>query len=637
MGQIPASPNIDMRASNETRIIVFCLLLVTATLAFYNPIIHNQFVDFDDSNYIVKNSWIQNGVNWETVRWSLTTFKEGNWHPLTWLSHALDYQFFKLDPAGHHYTNVLLHAINAVLLFLLLWRETQLTWPSLVVSAIFALHPVNVESVAWAAERKNVLSTLFFLLALHAYGRYARTGRRAPYLAVTLCFGLGLMAKPQIVTLPFVLLLWDYWPLQRMNSSPSGSNLLSKSPSSKFGKLVLEKWPLFALAAADSIVTVLAQHAGKAVRSVAEVSIWARLANVVVSYVKYIGEMLWPSNLAPLYPRMHDAPVWQVAGGATLLLVVSVAVMLQRDRRYLTFGWFWFMGTLVPMVGIITVGEQSMADRYAYIPFIGLFVALVWAINDWMCGAADNRLAPKTNARAVSCCCAAMVALAALGCTTHRQLAYWHDDETMWRHTLGVTSENYVAHNNLALALAKQGRSEEAIVEFRSAKALHNYPGSQVLALALYELRAGHPREAIAECDSVLQSPDASGDRNLQTAAWSEQGDAHLQLREYDLATAAYKNALRVNPEDAGALVASGILDLRVGKPESAVTTLEKAVRIEATNVNYLLLAEALRQAGRPQPAAMASAQAKKISPDLNQAQIVVGQFLAVAEVKAQQ
>jgi protein O-mannosyl-transferase len=625
-----------MPARSETRIIIFCLLLVTATLAFYNPVIHNQFIDFDDSNYIVNNTWIQHGVNWETVRWSLTTFKEGNWHPLTWLSHSLDYRFFKLDPAGHHYTNVLLHAINAVLLFLLLWRQTGRTWPSFLVSAIFALHPVNVESVAWAAERKNVLSTLFFLLALHAYGRYARTGRRVPYLTVIVCFGLGLMAKPQIVTLPFVLLLLDYWPLQRMKRAQTGGGVLSNSAPRTFTQLVVEKWPLFALAAADSIVTVMAQHAGNAVRTVAEVPVSARFTNVVVSYVEYIGKMLWPTNLAPMYPRTHDFPVWQIAAAATLLLVVSAAVLLRHDRRYLAFGWFWFVGTLVPMVGIITVGEQSMADRYAYIPFIGLFVALVWAADDWRRGATDNGLMLKNNARTLWCSCAAMIVLAALGCTTHRQLAYWHDDETLWRYTSRVTEKNYTAHNNLALALAKQGRSDEAIVEFRAAKALHNYPSGQVLALALYELRAGHPKEAIEECDSVLRNPDSSGDRNLQFAAWSELGEAHLQLSEYDLAVMSYKNALSLSPENVGALVASGMLELRVGNPEMAVTSLEKAVRIDPTNVNYLLLAEALRQARRPQSAAMASAEAKKISPDLYQAQIVAGQFLAVAEVKAQ-
>src|SRR6266403_1568282 len=282
-----------MSASREMPVVILCLLLVAATFAFYNPIIHNQFIDFDDSSYILKNTNVQSGLSWDTVKWSFTTFRDGNWHPVTWLSHALDYQVFKLNTAGHHYTNLLLHAANAVLLFLLLRRATGLTWPSLVVGALFALHPANVESVAWAAERKNVLSMLFFLLALHAYDRYARTGRRYLYLLVSICFALGLMAKSQIVTLPFVLLLWDYWPLQRMGAgSASDGSLSTVSIPRSFASLVWEKVPLFILAALDSVVTVIAQRAGNTVRTLSEVSVPARVENVIISYVRYIGNAL---------------------------------------------------------------------------------------------------------------------------------------------------------------------------------------------------------------------------------------------------------------------------------------------------------------------------------------------------------
>src|SRR5208337_242181 len=278
-----------MSAFGEKRVVIFCLLLVAATLAFYNPVAHNQFTDFDDSVYILRNSQVQTGLSWNTVKWSFTTFHAGYWHPVTWLSHALDCDIFRLNPTGHHYVNLLLHAANAVLLFLLLWRATGLTWPSLAVSALFALHPVNVESVAWVAERKNVLSMLFFLLALHAYDRYARTGRRYLYWWVTASFALGLMAKPQIVTLPFVLLLWDYWPLQRMCTVRlDGASAVAGSPVAlvprSFGFLVWEKLPLFVLAAADSVVTVIAQRAGAAVRTAAEVSLSARFENAFVSY-----------------------------------------------------------------------------------------------------------------------------------------------------------------------------------------------------------------------------------------------------------------------------------------------------------------------------------------------------------------
>jgi protein O-mannosyl-transferase len=615
-------PLIDMSASPEKRVVIFCLLLAAATLAFYNPIVRNQFVDFDDLAYIVKNSHVQVGLTWDTVKWSFTTFRAGNWHPLTWLSHAMDCQLFGLNPAGHHYTNLLLHAANVVLLFLLLKQATGFTWSSLVVAALFALHPVNVESVAWAAERKNVLSTLFFLLALHAYDRYARTGRRSLYLAVTILFALGLMAKPQIITLPFVLLLWDYWPLQRMGAASAAGGSPASTPRSFFF-LVWEKMPLFVLAAADSVVTLLAQRAGSAVRTVAEVSVSARLENVFVSYVRYIGKAFWPSRLAPMYPHPGNSlPAWQVLGAAALLLLVSALVLRWRDRRYLPVGWFWFLGTLVPMTGIITVGEQAMADRFVYISFIGLFVAVVWTLG----AVASERRIPSAWLAG-----AAVLVVFSLGCLTYRQLGYWRDDETLWRYTLSVTDGNYMAHDNLALALAKQGRSDEAVFQFRAAKALHHYPPDQILALGHYELHVGHLQEAIEECDAVLHD---SADPKLQGAAWSGLGQAHLQLRHYDQAAASYQSALRLNPDDGMALTGLAVLALRQGQSDVAVAQLEHAVKVDPNDVNVLLFAQALRRVGRVAEADSALAQVQKISSDPGQAQIVAGQFLSLAGLK---
>ena len=572
-----------MSASREKHVVIFCLLLVAATLAFYNPIVHNRFTDFDDSAYILKNSQVQGGLTWNTVKWSFTTFHAGYWHPLTWLSHALDCQIFRLNPAGHHYTNLLLHAANAVLLFLLLRRATGFTWSSLVVAALFALHPVNVESVAWAAERKNVLSMLFFLLALHAYDRYARTGRRYLYLSVTVFFALGLMAKPQIVTLPFVLLLWDYWPLQRMGAASAAGGSPAASAPRSFFFLVWEKMPLFVLAAADSVVTVLAQRAGDAVRTAEEVSVSARLENVFVSYVRYIGKAFWPSRLAPMYPHPGNSlPGWQVAGAAALLLLVSVLVLRWRDRRYLPV---WALGA---------VASERRISRA------------------WLAGAA-------------------VLVVFSLGCLTYRQLGYWRDDETLWRYTLSVTERNYMAHDNLAIALAKQGRSEEAVVQFRAAKALHKYPPNQILALAFYELRVGRPQEAIEECDSALR---ASADPKVQAVAWSELGQAHLQLRHYDQAAESYQNALRLNPEDGMALMGSGVLALRQGQSDVAVTQLMHAVKVDPSDVNVLLLAQALRRAGRAAEADSASAQVQQISPDLVQAQAAAERFLSFVGLK---
>ena len=617
-----------MPASRENRILVFCLLLVAATLAFYNPVVRNQFVDFDDLSYIQKNNHVLAGVSWDTVKWSFTTFRDGNWHPLTWLSHALDCQVFHLNPIGHHYTNLLLHAANAVLLFLLLQRATGFTWSSLVVGALFALDPVNVESVAWAAERKNVLSMLFFLLALHAYDRYARTGARHLYLAVTVLFALGLMAKPQIVTLPFVLLLWDYWPLQRMGAPPAAVGLPAAPAPRSFAYLVWEKLPLFVLAAADAVITVLAQRAGASVRTLAEVPLAVRLENVIVCYVQYMGKAFWPSRLVPLYPRPENLfPGWQVLGAAALLVLVTVLVVRWRDHRYLLVGWFWFLGTLVPMIGIITVGEQAMADRYAYIPFIGLFVAVVWTLNAWAMGAP----ASQHRIRRAWLAAAAVLVCFVLGCLTYRQVGYWRDNETLWRYTLGITKRNYVAHNHLGLALAREGRPDEAIAQFRAGKALHTYSTDQLLALGDYELHALHPREAIEEGNTALGS---SADPKLKAAGWSELGQAHLQLHDYDQAAECYQNALRLNPDDAMALSGLAVLALRQGRSDVAVAQLEHAVKVDPNDVNVLLFAQALRRAGRAAEADSALAQVQKISADPGQAQIAAGQFLSFAGLK---
>jgi protein O-mannosyl-transferase len=609
-----------MSASGENRVLIFCLLLVAATLVFYNPIVHNQFVDYDDLSYIQKNFHVVNGLTWEDIKWSFTTGRDGNWHPLTWLSHALDCQLFGLNPVGHHYTNLLLHSANVVLLFLLLLRATGSVWPSLVVAALFAVHPANVESVAWAAERKNVLSMLFFLLALHAYDRYARSGKRHLYWSVTLLFALGLMAKPQIVTLPFVLLLWDYWPLGRMGASDQLSASLSRR---SFAHLVWEKWPLFVLAAADSVVTVLVQRAGDSVRTLAEVPMAVRLENVLVSYVRYIATAFWPSQLVPMYPRPEGLlPIWQVAGAAGLLLLVSVLIIRLRERRYLLVGWFWFLGTLIPMIGLITVGEQAMADRYGYIPFIGLFIAVVWSLDALI---SERRIPAVWPATAT----AAVVII--LGCLTYRQVGYWRDNETLWRYTMKVTERNYVAHNNLAIALAKEGKSDEAIVEFRAAMALHKYPPPQKLDLAIFELRAGHPAEALEEGNEVLSE---ATDPKLQAATWSAIGQARLQLHQYDKADEAFKNSLQLNPEDSGALVGAGLMALREGQSDEAVTQLFHAVKVDPTDANVLLFAEALRRAGRSAEADSAAAQVQRISTDLNHAQVEAVQLLMLAGLK---
>jgi Tfp pilus assembly protein PilF len=625
--------SINMSSTLEKRVVIFCLLLAAATLAFYNPVVHNNFVDFDDLSYIQKNNHVLAGATWDTVKWAFTTFRDGNWHPLTWLSHALDCQFFSLNPIGHHYTSLLLHTASVVLLFLLLQQTTGFTWSSLIVAALFALHPINVESVAWAAERKNVLSMFFFLLALFVYDRYGRTGKRYLDWLVTLLFALGLLAKSQIVTFPFVLLLWDYWPLHRIGRA-KGSELGATEPGStatptprSLTYLILEKLPLFVLAAADSIVTVLAQRAGASVRTLAEVPLSVRMENVFVSYVRYLGKAFWPSHLVPMYPRPENLlPTWQVMGAIALLLLISAIVLRSRHNRpYLAVGWFWFLGTLVPMIGIITVGEQAMADRYAYIPYIGLFIAVVWTL-----GAAVSKLRIPNAWPAAT----AVVVVLVLGCLTYRQIAYWHDNETLWRYTLSVTDRNYVAHNNLALALAKHGQPDEAIYHFRTAKTLHSYSNDQIVALCWYELHVEHPQEAIEDCNSVLHSPYISNDFKAQAGAWSGLGQADLQLHRYDEAAENFRKALRLNPEEGNALVGTGLLALHQGQFDIAVTQLFHAVTVDSTDANALLFADALRRDGRLAEADSALAQVHKVASDLAQTQSNAEQLLSFAGLK---
>jgi tetratricopeptide (TPR) repeat protein len=615
--QSPAAPLPDRH------IFVACLCLVAATLIVYRPIVHNGFLDYDDLSYIQRNVHVLNGVNWEDIRWAFTAVRNGNWHPLTWLSHALDCQLFALNPVGHHYTSLLFHAANAVLLFLLLWRATKRTWPSLLAAALFALHPLNVESVAWASERKNVLSMFFCLLTLLAYDRYVRRGGWLRYLQVVLLFALGLMAKSQIVTLPFILLLWDYWPAQRRGTPLDRIEAPTMVRPRSITYLLWEKVPLMVMAAVDSVVTVLAQRAGDSVRTLDEFPLSLRLENVVLSYVRYLGKICWPVRLAPLYPRpVSVLPEWQLLALMALLLLMSAVALRWCHIRYLPFGWFWFLGTLVPMIGLITVGEQAMADRYAYLPMIGVLVAVVWMANEIV----SSFPAARWGLAAI-----ALIALCLLGYQTQRQIAYWHDDETLWRYTLSVTEGNYVAHNNLALALARNGKSDEAITEFHASMGLHHYPPSQILTFASFELESGHPQASVEDCRSVLRE---SADAKTSAAAWSGIGQAQLVMRQYDLAAESYQNSLRLNPDDSVALLGSGVLALRKEQLDVAVAQLARSLKGDNNDVAAVLLAQALRRGGRKAEADSVAAQVQRLSQDPHHAQTAAEQFLAFAGLK---
>ncbi len=635
---VKSRPPAHWLTSPGRRSTVLCLLLVTVTLFFYNPVAHNGFTNLDDDIYILDNAHVRAGLTWDTVKWAFTSYDAANWHPLTWLSHALDWQLFKLNPAGPHYVNVLLHAWSAVLLFLLLESATGLSWPSLMVAALFALHPVNVESVAWAAERKNVLSMFFFLATLLAYQWYVRRGyvRRGGgvrgYALVAALFALGLMAKSEIITLPFVLLLWDYWPLKRVAHPVLSSqfSVLSEKPADElsvtsavvprsFSFLFLEKVPLLLLSAGSAVITLLAQRAGHAVRTLPA---GARWGNALVAYVRYLGKAFWPARLAVLYPHPGDSlPAWEIISAAAVLLLITALVFRGRERRYLVTGWFWFLGTLVPVIGIVSVGEQAMADRYAYLPYIGLFVCVVWGVAD---------IARERSIRAVWLAALAVLILITLGVLSRRQLAYWHDSETLWRHTLSVTERNYMAHGGLARALAEEGRTEAAIAEFNAAESLHSYSFSDMVVLGVYEQTHGQAQAAISQYGRAL---GAAQDPNSRAVALSCLGSAYMQMGDFNRAKTNYASALQQNPDTVAALVGSGLLAEKDGDFTLAVARISHAQELEPSDVGYLLLEQALRRAGRLAEADDAVAHAQRISHDFAQAQRSAAQVMGAAGV----
>ncbi|MFZ3264589.1 MAG: tetratricopeptide repeat protein [Terriglobales bacterium] len=417
-------------------------LLGVATLILYSPVVGYSFVVLDDHDYVVANPHIRGGFSWKTIRWAFMSTDSSNWHPLTWLSHALDYQLFALNPAGHHLDSVLIHALNAALLFLVLAWVTKRVGPSLLVATLFAVHPLNVESVAWVAERKNVLSTLFFFLAIGAYAWYAQKPQWKRYLVVAALFGAGLMAKPMVITLPFVLLLLDYWPLGRTPGSPASP---IGAPQLTISKLALEKMPLLVLSAGSAWITLVAQRSAYSVRNLEEYPLAIRINNAIVAYGLYLWKMLWPTRLAVLYPHLANTlPMGQVALSALILAGITTLVLAFRRRRYLPVGWFWFLGTLIPVIGLVQVGGAAMADRYAYIPLIGIFVMIAWGLDDW----AEIKKV-RTLWRVIPALCVLMV----LAFVTLRQMSHWENEYTLWAHTVAVTERNGFAHASLAAAI----------------------------------------------------------------------------------------------------------------------------------------------------------------------------------------
>ena len=614
--------------SPEKRRLIFCLLLALATIALYNSVTRAPFLNFDDQVYVTDNPQVRAGLTWNTVVWAFRTPKAFDWHPITWLSYALDWQIFGLDPAGYHTINILLHAANAVLLFLLLEGATGLAWRSLAVSALFALHPINVESVAWISERKTVLSMLFFLLALAAYGWYTRRPRIGRYLVVTLAYVLGLMSKAQVITFPFALLLLDYWPLGRLAPHPARPHEVGGEPAvaaagPSFWKLIGEKVPWFALSAVSAVITL--KTGGAAFNYMvltdltrSKLSLWLRLGNAALSYVKYLGKAFWPVNLAIVYP--HLGPGISIPGAvlsAFAIIAVSILALIFRRRRPFLVGWFWFLGTLVPMIGLVDIGVHAMADRYAYIPLLGIFVIVSW-------GAAD--LIKRWHVPTAVTAAGTVAILLALGIALHRQASFWSDNVTLWTHTLEITEANFTAEDNLAGALITQGRVEEALPHLLRARALRPDDPQSALNVATYLQMHGKYQAALDGYATVVQLTKAPP---LLATARANSGYAHYSLKQYGDAQRDFEAALKEQPGNSSAYRGLGLLAQRAGDIAQATKDYERSAELQPSPVGYLLLAQALEIGGQAEAARAAQSRAARMTRDLDDDIAVVRQLLA--------
>ena len=633
---------------------IAAILLAVLTVAGYLPVHGHPFFTMDDEQYVVNNPHLRAGFA-ETIGWAFTTYDLANWHPVTWLSHAADVHLFQLEPAGHHDVNLMFHVVNALLLFWVLQRATGYLGRSFMVAALFALHPVNVETVAWVAERKNLLSMMFFLLALGAYHWYASKTQVGRYLGVAVLYALGLMAKPQIITFPFVLLLWDYWPLRREkdafgswllalgqkgSSGVSGQELIAKSqrPINQWLILVLEKLPLFVLSLGSAVMTMRAQGQAGAMRYY---PLSLRLGNAIVSYVRYIGNALWPTRLAVFYPH-PELRAWQVAGSLLVLLAITAFVLVRQQERYLAVGWFWYLGTLVPMIGVIQVGEQAMADRYAYLSFVGLFVMICWGVAQF----AEDRRIPKAWLTAPS-----VVVLIVLALLTHRQLNYWSDNVNLWSHMMTITGGTYEVEENLGVALLETGETATAMEHFERVTAqvppppasigreLAGYAAVAHLYLGAADQHAGRPAEAIAHYQKVLALAQEFTAQNrhakvppvlikMEAVAQANMGDAYFGIRDFPNAKSSYEAAQRLAPLTAHQLIGLGIAEQRSGDLNAAVEAYSRSTQMQVSDIGLLLLAQALDQSGQPKEAEAARQRARLVTPDLAAAQQQAGQLL---------
>jgi len=650
--------------SNKYGFILICAALALITFLAFRGVLGNKFVSYDDEKYITENKDVQSGLSLKGVLWTFSTTTASNWHPLTWLSHMLDCQLFGLNPGRHHLVGLLLHIINTLLLFAVLEMMTAAMWLSAFVAAVFAVHPLHVESVAWASERKDVLSTLFWLLTMILYVRYVRRQNKIWYLSAVLAFALGLLAKPMLVTLPFALLLLDYWPLERLKAQDTrrkpadsveriadrkGKSQIHYTPNA-IRYTLLEKLPFFVLSAVSSIITFVVQRNAGIMANVIEYPLRGRLENVSVSYVKYIMKMIWPADLAILYPLYGNRPpVWQPVLAAILLIAVSIWIVRSaQKRKYLPIGWLWFLGTLVPVIGVVHVGAQSMADRYSYIPSVGLLVIAAWGIDE---------LTAKWRSRKTALSVSASIIILALGIGTAHQVRHWQNTMTLFEHALAVTHNNAIANYNVGVELQSQGKAGEAANHYRQAIQVdseyaeaHNNLGRLLADEGKYNEALKHFNEALrirpkyAEAHSNLGVLLKSQGRLNEAAsqlnealklkpdfaeAYNNLGIVFKQQNKFEQAISNYKKSLELRPDFDHALNNIGLALEMQGKLNEAIDYYRQALKVKPDYADaHYNIGNALQSAGRPDEAAGHYREAIRVKQDFADAHNNLGALL---------
>jgi Flp pilus assembly protein TadD len=585
----PALPIAAKRGPVQARVVWICVGLVALVFIVFGQTGQFDFTNYDDTEYVSSNPVVSKGLTIPGIGWAFTHVHSNNWHPLTTIAHMIDCTIYGLWAGGHHLTNVYLHAACAILLFLLLLEMTGALWRGAFVAAVFAIHPLRVESVAWVSELKDILSGLFFILTLWAYLQYARQPSRGRYIIVVAALALGLMSKPMLVTTPFILLLLDYWPLARL-----------RSPAQLCG-LVIEKLPLLALSALSCMATLIAQKA--AIELMEPFPFSMRLGNALVAYVIYLGKMIYPIDLAAIYPVVAKGwPLWKIMAAALILIAMTCAAFIQRRARpYLIAGWLWYLGMLVPVIGLLQVGEQAYADRYTYLPQIGLYIAITWLVADW---AAKWRCSPALLAGIGSIYIALLAGLAA------HQTTFWRDSITLWNHTIACTEGNYVAHNNMGTALLLRNRMDDAAAEFATAAQINpDYPLGH-WNLGHYYYLKGRLQDAETQFREVLRiDPKALSARSSLAAIYVRRG--HIED-----AAAEFREILRVEPSNAPAENDLGAIFRRQGNSAEAAACFQKALALRPGYVDALYnMGDLLLDEGQNQAAAALLAEASKIDP----------------------